>query len=74
MAVVTNPLDTRLRLVFYVGDDLEGNPIQKVKTLANVKPTADNEDLYAIAQSLASLQSYTLIQAERSERVALEEI
>lgn len=74
MAVVTNPIDTRLRLVFYVGDDLEGNPIYKVKTLGNVKPTATNEDLYAVAHALASLQSHILIQAERSERVALEEI
>lgn len=74
MAVTTNPMDTRLRLVFYVGDDIEGNPIEKTKSFSRVKPTADNQDLYDVAQSLASLQSYTLVQTERSERSALEEI
>lgn len=74
MAVTTNPMDTRLRLVFYVGDDIEGNPIEKTKSFSRVKPTADNQDLYDVAQSLASLQTYTLTQTERSERSALEEI
>lgn len=74
MAVTTNPIETRLRLVFYVGDDQDGNPIQKAKSFANVKPTADNEDVYTVAQALASLQTYTLVQTERSDRAALEDI
>ena len=66
MAVTTNPIETRLRLVFYVGDDQDGNPIQKAKSFANVKPTASkNEDMYTVATSVGQSPTYTLVQTEQ---------
>ena len=71
MAIVSNPYDTRLMLVFYVGDDEEGHPIEKSKSFSGVKPDASNEDLYAVAQALASLQTYELVETERIDRASL---
>ncbi|MDQ0338522.1 hypothetical protein J2S00_001308 [Caldalkalibacillus uzonensis] len=71
MAVMSNPFDTRLTLIFYVGDDEEGNPIERSKTFSRVKPTAADVDLYEVAQALASLQTYTLVETERSDRATL---
>jgi hypothetical protein len=71
MAVVSNPYDTRLTLVFYVGDDDEGNPIERSKSFSGVKPEASNEDLFAVAQGLASLQTYPLVETERTDRATL---
>lgn len=74
MAVMVNPYDTRLILTFYVGDDDEGQPMEKTKTFSRVKPTADNEDLYHVAQALASLQTFQLVEAQRADRATLIEL
>lgn len=71
MAIVTNPYDSRLTLHFYVGDDEEGNPIIRRKTFAGLKHDAANEDVYAVAQALASLQTYDWVETERTDRVIL---
>ncbi|QZT35229.1 DUF1659 domain-containing protein [Caldalkalibacillus thermarum TA2.A1] len=68
---MSNPYDTRLILVFYVGDDEDGNPIERSKTFSRVKPTATDEDLYQVAQALASLQTHLLVETERADRATL---
>ncbi|MBU5465351.1 DUF1659 domain-containing protein [Virgibacillus sp. MSJ-26] len=57
-----------LRLVFYTGDDLEtGDPIYKAKSFNNVKENATAEQLFEIAQGIASLQQHELHTVERRD-------
>ena len=60
MPVVSNPINTRLQLVFNIGTDEEGKPINKTKTLSNVKPDATDQDLLEVAQAISGLQKYAL--------------
>lgn len=74
MAVVANPYDSRLTLTFYTGDDTEGNPLESTKSFARVKHTATDQDVYDVAQALASLQTFVLVSVERADRAALVEV
>lgn len=59
--------DTQLRMVFDHGMDLDGNQISKNKNFNNVKPTATTDNLFAIAQALAPIQTHPLQQIERND-------
>lgn len=71
VAVTAQPMDTRLILTFYLGDDQDGQPIEKTKSFNNVKTSAQDEDLYEVAQALSGLQTYDLVSTERVDREAL---
>lgn len=71
MALVTNPYNSRLTLLLYAGDDERGNPIIRRKSFNGVKYDASHEDVYAVALALASLQTYDLVEAERTDRTGL---
>ncbi|GAV22840.1 DUF1659 domain-containing protein [Carboxydothermus pertinax] len=60
MAVLANKVGTVLRLKLVVGDDGSGNPVYAFRSYSNIKPTASNDDLYAVAVALAGLSSYPL--------------
>lgn len=59
---------SQLRLVFEVGiDPSSQKPILKRKTFNNIKTDANAEQLYAIAEAVATLQEHNLHSVERSD-------
>jgi len=60
MAVLANKVETVLRLKVQVGDDGNGNPVYAFRSYNNLKPTAVDDDIYAVAVALAGLTSYPL--------------
>jgi hypothetical protein len=57
--------ETKLRLVFEVGMDVDGEPILKTKTFSNVKKEATADQLYQAAQAIYSLSNDILSRVER---------
>ncbi len=74
MAVNINPIATRLQLRLNTGLDENFNPIYRTRSFSGVKPAAGNEDLFALAQELESLQVHTLNSVRRMDEVELEEL
>jgi len=69
---VADMKSSRLRLVFYEGEDVEtGEPIYKYKSFSNVKTDADEDQLFAIAEALEKLQDYNLYTIERHDQSEL---
>jgi len=60
MAVISNQADSKLKIVFNAGVDDNNKTITKSKTLANVKATAQNENLYNLGVAISDLQAYEL--------------
>jgi len=73
MAVTTIPVSARLQLRLYTGLDDNLNPVYRTRSYSNVKPSADNEDLFELAGELGSLQVHTLEAVRRVDEVELEE-
>jgi len=73
MAVNAVPLSARLQLRLNTGMDENFNPIFRTRSFSNVKPTADNGDLFDLAQEIGGLQVHTLDSVRRVDEVELEE-
>ena len=73
MAIVTkNP--TSLKLRFDCGiDDTTGKTKTKSKTYSNIKHSASNDDIYAVADAIASLQKHDLLEVARIDNSTLSE-
>lgn len=71
MAVVANQSGSKFKLVLIAGVDENNNDIIKSKTFSNVKTTATNDSIYAVASALAGLQSYTLSSIVKTEEYDL---
>ncbi|WZL73725.1 DUF1659 domain-containing protein [Clostridiaceae bacterium 35-E11] len=56
---------SKLKLVLSNGVDDNGKELKKTKTYANIKPTTTDEDVYAIADALISLQKNAVLQVGR---------
>ena len=70
VTVANNPAG--LRLKFDLGrDDLTGKTKVKSKTFSNVKYNASNEDVYAVALALESLQEYQVIEIAKIDNTTL---
>lgn len=74
MAVVVNPKDSRLRIKFKTGVDLEGNDVFKTKTLSRIKSSAIDEDVVAIANELSALQQHEVSVLTRVDEKELTEV
>ncbi|RSK29302.1 DUF1659 domain-containing protein [Bacillus sp. HMF5848] len=59
-------MDSQLRLVYVVGVTESGDPVLKSKNYNNVKTDALAEDLFSVAQAIASLQQYDVDHVERN--------
>jgi len=71
---VAERISSRLRLVFYDGEDvLTGNPIFKSKTFNNLKTDADADQFLAVAEAFASLQERPLSRIERNDNTEIRE-
>ncbi len=73
MAVTAIPLTARLQLRLNTGLDDNFNPIYRTRTYANIKASADNEDLFELAEEIGSLQLHTLEAVRRVVEYELEE-
>ena len=73
MAVTKISGMSRMVLGYEVGMDEFGRPILRSQTLQNVRPDADDQDVYEVAQALASLQSYPLGYVNRIDQAQLTE-
>ncbi|MGI6574713.1 MAG: DUF1659 domain-containing protein [bacterium] len=71
MAVERIAGSSRLQLRFQTGVDEEGKPIFRLKSYANVKPTAADEDLFLVGQTLAQLQENVLVDVFRHDSATL---
>ena len=60
MALLT-PVSTTVRLSFQSGVDAKGNPVLRTRSLNRVKTSAGVQEIYDVAQALASLQEYPLV-------------
>ena len=73
MAVNVIPVSARLQLKLNTGVDENFNPVYRTRSFSNVKPSADNVDLYELAQELGELQVHNLEAVRRLDEVELEE-
>lgn len=71
MAVISNPLDSILVARYQTGVSTSGSPILRQKSLAGVKTTALDQDIYDVAAGLFSLLKYPLIEVHRENRFEL---
>lgn len=65
MAVTSTPLGSVVELTVQTGTDAAGQPVYARIRLRNVKPSATDEDVYAVGQALAGLQVYPLAEVRR---------
>ena len=72
MAVNVIPVNARLQLRLNTGLDENLNPVYRTRSFSNVKPSADNEDLFELAQEIGLLQVHTLETVRRIDEVELE--
>lgn len=72
MAVVVTDNPTGLKIKFNFGKDLEtGQDINKSKTFSNVKSDAVNQDLFDVANVIASLQTGSIVEISRIDNATL---
>ncbi|MGE4412184.1 MAG: DUF1659 domain-containing protein [Candidatus Caldatribacteriota bacterium] len=72
MPVVVVPIESRLELNLVTGTDPDdGSPIIKRSYFNNVKDNATEQDIYDVANQLASLQNYSLDSIELTKNMQL---
>ncbi|HLS07336.1 MAG TPA: DUF1659 domain-containing protein [Bacillota bacterium] len=70
----TDVIGSRLRLVYYVGDNPEtGNPMFEYKNFNQVKTDATSEQLFNVATAVAELQDLPLFTIERHDTTEIYE-
>lgn len=73
MAVEANKVGCGLKMQHHVGQDGDGDPVYKTKTLNNVKTAAADQDIFDVANILDSLLDSTLVSIIRVDSTMLEE-
>jgi len=71
MAVIATPVSSDLILVMDNGIGASGQPLSTKRTYRNIKITASDEDLHAVAQGLIGLQTRTNLMIQRNNTVEL---
>lgn len=71
MPVTPNKISSSLQLKVKTGTDTNGNDIVSLQNYRKVKTDALDENLYSVAQSIASLQSVPLIAVMRVDSLEL---
>ncbi len=72
LAIVSTPLTSDLVLVMDNGVGASGQSLSQNRTYKNVKITATDADVYAVAQVLIGLQSKTTNAIQRKNTAELE--
>jgi hypothetical protein len=74
MAVKSTLIDSALTLKYKEGIDSNGDDIIKSKKFSNVKVTATDENVYAVAAAFSPLMKYPVIKSVRTNDNALTNI
>jgi hypothetical protein len=62
---------TKLRMVYEVGMDDDGEPILRAKTFSNVRKEATVDQLFQAAQAITVLSNDTLNKVERNDSIEI---
>ena len=73
MAVNSTPVASDLVLVMDNGTGANGQQLQKKRQYTDVKTSATDEDVFAVAQDLLSLQQTTCLAIQRMNTLELSE-
>ncbi|MGI6358516.1 MAG: DUF1659 domain-containing protein [Bacillota bacterium] len=73
MAITKNALSSRLQLVVQTGTDGQGNPTFRTRSYNGVRVDALDEDVYAVALVIGSLQEHPLYAIKRVDEGELTE-
>jgi len=65
MALEVRPMDNRLQIQFDLGIGQNGRRITRTKTFSNLKSSANDQDIYEVANALIALQEYTVAAIRR---------
>jgi N-dimethylarginine dimethylaminohydrolase len=74
MAVKSTLIDSALTLKYKEGVDSNGKDIIKTKKFSNIKVTATDENVYAVAAAFSPLMKYPVMQSLRTNDNALTNI
>ncbi|NLW23673.1 MAG: DUF1659 domain-containing protein [Clostridia bacterium] len=74
MPVNALPEDSRLRLTYKIGEEMDGTPILRTRTYNRLKPEASDSIVYQFAIIIADLQKFSLYGVSRVNEVKLEEV
>jgi hypothetical protein len=67
MPITADIVATDLVLVMDNGTGASGQQLSKNRSFSKVKPEASNEDIYAVAQDLLTLQDKAVISVQRRD-------
>ena len=67
MAVNATPIGTQLIMRLNTGMDEDMNPVYRNRSFRNVKHTATHDDLFELAEEIATLQINPLAQVRRAD-------
>ena len=73
MPVLTIPVTSEIVLVMDNGIGTSGQQLKKNRIYKYLKTSAENEDVFSVAQSLLGLQEKTNLSIQRNDSVAIEE-
>ncbi len=62
-----------LSLEVQAGVNTQGNPVYRGRNYKSIDPSAADQDLYDVAQTIAGLQSYTLSKISRVDNAQIVE-
>ncbi len=74
MPVTAMPEDSRLRLTYKIGEEMDGTPVLRSRTYNRLKPEASDNAIYQFATIIAGLQKFSLYGVSRVNEVKLEEV
>ena len=74
MALSSTTIATDLVLVMDNGVGASGQALTKTRKYGDVKITAVNDDIYAVAQSISGLQDKSLVAVQRKDTVEIENV
>ncbi len=67
MAVSKVPQNSKLIITVENGVNAKGQPVQRQRSYKNVKVSAADADVYAVAQKIADLQTHAVIGISRQD-------
>jgi hypothetical protein len=73
MAVIATPVDATLQVVVQTGTDQGGRPVTRTRSFRNLKPSAVDDDVMAVAKAFANLQSHPVDSIVKVVEIALTE-
>ncbi len=65
MAVVKQPIESRLLIAVQTGTNEFGQPVLRTRSFSRVKPEALDQDLYDVALTIGGLQQHAVAHVNR---------